>query len=83
MSLPLTSSFLQILKSTSEVWQILQVLCLHMLFPKFTMLLWLIRNLKFWRIQMEKVLGIEHGGLCHLKDEHSFEGLVQVLYPLV
>jgi hypothetical protein len=71
------------LKSTFEVWQILQVLCLHMLFPKFAMLLWLIRILKFWRIQMEKVLGIEHGGLYHWKVEHFLEGLFRVLYPLV
>jgi len=30
-----------------------------------------------------EVLGTEHGRLYHLKDEHSSEGLVQVLYPLV
>jgi hypothetical protein len=54
-----------------------------MLFPKFAMLLWLIRILKFWRIQMEKVLGIEHGGLYHWKVEHFLEGLFRVLYPLV
>jgi hypothetical protein len=54
-----------------------------MLFPKFTMLLWLIRGLKFWRIQMEKVLGTEHGGLYHLKDVHFSKGLVRVLHPLV
>jgi hypothetical protein len=54
-----------------------------MLFPKFAMLLWLIRNFKFLRIQMEKVLGTEHGGLYHLKDEQFFEGLVQVRHPLV
>jgi hypothetical protein len=47
------------------------------------MLLWLIRNLKFLRIQMVKVLGIEHGGLCHWKVVHFSEGLVQALYPLV
>jgi hypothetical protein len=31
----------------------------HMLFPKFAMLLWLIRSLKSLRIQMVKVLGTE------------------------
>jgi len=35
------------------------------------------------RIPMEKVLGTEHGGLYHLKDEHSSKGLVRVLHPLV
>jgi hypothetical protein len=54
-----------------------------MLFPKFAMLLWLIRSLKFWRIQMEKVLGTEHGGLYHLQDVRFSEGLVRVLHPLV
>jgi hypothetical protein len=54
-----------------------------MLFPKFAMLLWLIRSLKFWRIQMEKVLGTEHGGLYHLKDVCFYDGLVRVLHPLV
>jgi hypothetical protein len=54
-----------------------------MLFPRFVMLLRLIHNLKFLRIQMEKVSGIDHGGLCHLKGVRSFEGLVQVLNPLV
>jgi hypothetical protein len=54
-----------------------------MLFPKFAMLLWLIRNLKFLQIQMVKVLGIEHGGLYHLKDVHFSEGLFRVLNSLV
>jgi hypothetical protein len=54
-----------------------------MLFPRFAMLLGLIRNLKFLRIQMAKVLGIGHGGLYHLKDERFSEGLVRVLHLLV
>jgi hypothetical protein len=54
-----------------------------MLFPKFAMLLWLIRNLKFLRILMEKVLGTEHGGLYHLKDVRFSKGLDRVLDPLV
>jgi hypothetical protein len=54
-----------------------------MLFPRFAMVLGLIHNLKFLQIQMEKVPGIEHGGLYHLKGVRSFEGLVQVLHPLV
>jgi hypothetical protein len=53
-----------------------------MLFPRFAMLLGLIRNLKFLRIQMEKVLGTEYGGLYHLKDKRLSEGLVRVLYLL-
>jgi hypothetical protein len=47
------------------------------------MLLWLIRSLKFWRIQREKVLGIEHGGLYHWKVERFSEGLFRELHPLV
>jgi len=54
-----------------------------MLFPIFAMLLGLIRNMRFLRIQMEKVPGTEHGGLYHLKGVRSSEGLVQVLFPLV
>jgi hypothetical protein len=71
------------LKSTFEVWQILQAWCLHMLFPKFAMLHWLIRNLKFLQIQVVKVLGTEHGGLYHLKDVHFSEGLIRVFHHLV
>jgi hypothetical protein len=41
------------------------------------MLLWLIWNLKFLQIQMVKVLGTEHVGLCHWKVVSFSEGLVQ------
>jgi hypothetical protein len=54
-----------------------------MLFPRFTMLLGPIHNLKYLRIQMEKVPGIEHIGPYRFKGLRSFEGLVQVLHPLV
>jgi hypothetical protein len=54
-----------------------------MLFPRFAMLLWLIRNLKFWRIQREKVLGIEHEGLYHWKVGRFSEGLFRELHPLI
>jgi hypothetical protein len=46
------------------------------------MLLWLIRSLKFWRIQMKKVLDTEHGGLYHWKAVRFSKGLPRGLYPL-
>jgi hypothetical protein len=76
-------SLLQIWKSTIEVWHILQARCLHMLSPRFAMLLKQIHSLKFLQIQTVKVIDIEHGGLYHLKGVHFSVGLVRVLYPLV